>query len=86
MKSPKIRFKEFQNDWNSRILGEVCNKFDNLRIPVAAKPTRFLFNFIHTSIFVTILCSLLQIYYRPIIAKHSKVVKFWDYFYKKKID
>ena len=23
MKSPKIRFKEFQNDWNSRILGEV---------------------------------------------------------------
>ena len=35
MKSPKIRFKEFQNDWNSRILGEVCNKFDNLRIPIA---------------------------------------------------
>ena len=23
MKSPKIRFKEFQNEWNSRILGEV---------------------------------------------------------------
>ena len=35
MKSPKIRFKEFQNEWNSRILGEVCNKFDNLRIPIA---------------------------------------------------
>ena len=23
MKSPKIRFKEFQNDWNSRILGDI---------------------------------------------------------------
>ncbi|MCI7077111.1 restriction endonuclease subunit S [Campylobacter sp.] len=25
MKSPKIRFKEFQNEWNSRILGDICS-------------------------------------------------------------
>ena len=31
MKSPKIRFKEFQNDWNSRILGDICEyKTSNL--------------------------------------------------------
>lgn len=35
MKSPKIRFKEFQNEWDSRIFGDICNKFDNLRIPIA---------------------------------------------------
>ena len=34
MKSPKIRFKEFQNEWDSTTLGEICNKFDNLRIPI----------------------------------------------------
>ena len=26
MKSPKIRFKEFQNDWNSRILGDIAKR------------------------------------------------------------
>ncbi|WP_086322294.1 restriction endonuclease subunit S [Campylobacter devanensis] len=31
MKSPKIRFKEFQNEWNSRILGDICEyKTSNL--------------------------------------------------------
>ncbi|WP_086224906.1 restriction endonuclease subunit S [Campylobacter devanensis] len=28
MKSPKIRFKEFQNEWNSRILGDICEIYD----------------------------------------------------------
>ena len=32
---PQIRLGSFKGKWNSRILGEVCNKFDNLRIPIA---------------------------------------------------
>lgn len=35
-KAPVIRFKGFNNDWEQRKLGEIANKYDNLRVPVAA--------------------------------------------------
>ena len=31
---PEIRFKDFNDDWEERKLGEVAERFDNLRIPV----------------------------------------------------
>lgn len=33
--APKLRFKGFSGDWERKVLGEVVNVFDNLRIPVA---------------------------------------------------
>ena len=33
---PEIRFKGFTDDWEQRKLEEISNRFDNLRIPVAA--------------------------------------------------
>ena len=36
MKSPKIRFKGFDGDWEQRKVREVTDRYDNLRIPVAA--------------------------------------------------
>ena len=33
---PIIRFKGFTDDWEQRKLGEITDRFDNLRIPVAA--------------------------------------------------
>ena len=35
-KKPEIRFKEFTDTWEQRKLGEIAERFDNLRIPVAA--------------------------------------------------
>ena len=35
-KIPKIRFKGFSDAWEQRKLSEIANRFDNLRIPVAA--------------------------------------------------
>ena len=35
-KVPEIRFKGFTDDWEQRKLEEISNRFDNLRIPVAA--------------------------------------------------
>lgn len=35
-KAPALRFKGFTNDWEQRKLGDVVNRFDNLRIPVTA--------------------------------------------------
>ena len=35
-KTPEIRFKGFTEDWEQRKLEEICNRFDNLRVPVAA--------------------------------------------------
>ena len=34
--TPKIRFKGFTDDWEQRKVLDVANRFDNLRIPVAA--------------------------------------------------
>ena len=34
---PKRRFPGFEGDWEEKKLGEVVDKFDNLRIPVASK-------------------------------------------------
>ena len=36
-KVPKLRFPGFTDDWEQRKLGEVTDKFDNLRIPIAAQ-------------------------------------------------
>ena len=33
---PEIRFKGFTDAWEQRKLEEICNRFDNLRVPVAA--------------------------------------------------
>ena len=35
-KTPKIRFKGFTDDWEQRELGEVANRYDNMRIPITA--------------------------------------------------
>ena len=35
-KVPALRFKAFTNDWEQRKLGEVVERFDNLRIPVTS--------------------------------------------------
>ena len=35
-RTPQIRFKGFTDDWEQRKLEEISNRFDNLRIPVAA--------------------------------------------------
>lgn len=35
-RKPKIRFKGFNDDWEQREVQDVANRFDNLRIPVAA--------------------------------------------------
>ena len=34
--TPKIRFKGFTEDWEQRKLDDICNRYDNLRVPVAA--------------------------------------------------
>ncbi|WP_416738317.1 restriction endonuclease subunit S [Mycoplasma sp. 005V] len=34
---PQIRFKGFEEEWRYKILNELANKFDNLRIPVSEK-------------------------------------------------
>ena len=36
MNTPKIRFKGFKDDWEQRKVQDVADRFDNLRIPVAA--------------------------------------------------
>ena len=36
MNTPKIRFKGFKDDWEQRKVREVTDRYDNLRIPVAA--------------------------------------------------
>ena len=35
-KTPKLRFKGFTDAWEQRKLGEIADRYDNLRIPVAA--------------------------------------------------
>ena len=35
-KIPEIRFKGFTDDWEQRKLDDICNRYDNLRVPVAA--------------------------------------------------
>lgn len=35
-KKPKIRFKEFNDSWEQRKVSDIANRYDNLRIPVAA--------------------------------------------------
>lgn len=35
-KAPKLRFKGFTDDWEQCKLGDVANRFDNLRVPVTA--------------------------------------------------
>ena len=35
-KAPRIRFKGFTDDWEQRKLDEISDRYDNLRIPVAA--------------------------------------------------
>ena len=35
-KLPSIRFKEFTDDWEQRKVYEIADRFDNLRVPVAA--------------------------------------------------
>lgn len=35
-KAPKLRFKGFTDDWEQRKLGDVTDRFDNLRVPVTA--------------------------------------------------
>lgn len=35
-KKPKIRFKGYNDDWEQRKVQDVADRFDNLRIPVAA--------------------------------------------------
>ena len=35
-KAPKLRFKVFTDDWEQCKLGDVANRFDNLRVPVTA--------------------------------------------------
>jgi|GEM_PF-2164426 restriction modification system DNA specificity domain protein len=37
MKAPKIRFKGFEGDWEEKKIDNICNRFDNLRIPISAK-------------------------------------------------
>ena len=37
MKKPKIRFKGFNDDWEQRKVHEIADRYDNLRVPVAAK-------------------------------------------------
>ena len=37
MKLPKIRFKGFEGDWEEKKIDNICNRFDNLRIPISAK-------------------------------------------------
>jgi len=37
MKAPKIRFKGFGGDWEEKKIDNICNRFDNLRIPISAK-------------------------------------------------
>lgn len=34
-KAPKLRFKGFTDDWEQRKLGDVADRFDNLRVPVS---------------------------------------------------
>ncbi|MCC2786504.1 restriction endonuclease subunit S [[Clostridium] innocuum] len=36
MKKPKIRFNGFNDDWEQRKVSEIADRFDNLRVPVAA--------------------------------------------------
>ena len=35
-KIPEVRFKGFTEDWEQRKLDDICNRYDNLRVPVAA--------------------------------------------------
>ncbi|MBZ4195700.1 restriction endonuclease subunit S, partial [Mycoplasma sp. 1331] len=32
---PAIRFKEFTNDWQQRRLGDIADRYDNLRVPIS---------------------------------------------------
>lgn len=36
IKTPRVRFKGFTVDWKKRKVSDVANRYDNLRIPVAA--------------------------------------------------
>ena len=33
---PAIRFKGFTEDWEQRKVGDIADRFDNLRIPIAS--------------------------------------------------
>ena len=35
-RKPKIRFKGFTDDWEQRKLSDIADRFDNLRVPIAA--------------------------------------------------
>ena len=35
-RKPDIRFQGFTDDWEQRKVSEIANRYDNLRVPVAA--------------------------------------------------